>query len=33
MGRRRKIVEECERLMDKPGQIRIIAIAAHIDHG
>jgi elongation factor 2 len=33
MGRRRKIVEECERLMDKPSQIRNIAIAAHIDHG
>ena len=33
MGRRKKIVEQCERLMDKPGQIRNIAIAAHIDHG
>jgi len=33
MGRRRKIVAECERLMDKPDQIRNIAIAAHIDHG
>ncbi|WP_227375541.1 elongation factor EF-2 [Haladaptatus halobius] len=33
MGRRKKIVEQCERLMDKPEQIRNIAIAAHIDHG
>ena len=33
MGRRRQIVEECERLMDKPENIRNIAIAAHIDHG
>ncbi len=33
MGRRKKIVEQCERLMDHPGQIRNIAIAAHIDHG
>jgi elongation factor 2 len=33
MGRRKKIVEECEKLMDKPGQIRNMAIAAHIDHG
>ncbi|WP_411965241.1 elongation factor EF-2 [Haloferax sp. YSMS24] len=33
MGRRKKIVQECEKLMDKPGQIRNIAIAAHVDHG
>jgi elongation factor 2 len=33
MGRRRKIVQECERLMDRPEQIRNIAIAAHVDHG
>ncbi|MGM0398307.1 MAG: elongation factor EF-2 [Halobacteriota archaeon] len=33
MGRRKKIVEQCERLMDNPQQIRNIAIAAHVDHG
>lgn len=33
MGRRRKIVQECERLMDNPEHIRNIAIAAHVDHG
>ncbi|MFC7176367.1 elongation factor EF-2 [Halosegnis marinus] len=33
MGRRKKIVQECEKLMDKPDQIRNIAIAAHVDHG
>jgi elongation factor 2 len=33
MSRRSKIVEECERLMDKPENIRNIAIAAHVDHG
>ncbi|MFB6135939.1 MAG: elongation factor EF-2 [Halobacteriaceae archaeon] len=33
MGRRKKIVERCERLMDNPEQIRNIAIAAHVDHG
>ncbi|MFB6093588.1 MAG: elongation factor EF-2 [Halanaeroarchaeum sp.] len=33
MGRRKKIVEQCERLMDRPEQIRNIAIAAHVDHG
>jgi elongation factor 2 len=33
MGRRKKIVQECERLMDKPENIRNIAIAAHVDHG
>jgi elongation factor 2 len=33
MGRRKKIVQECERLMDNPDQIRNIAIAAHVDHG
>ncbi len=33
MGRRKKIVQQCERLMDNPDQIRNIAIAAHIDHG
>ncbi|MCG1002036.1 MULTISPECIES: elongation factor EF-2 [Halobacterium] len=33
MGRRKKIVEKCERLMDQPEQIRNIAIAAHVDHG
>ncbi|WP_232687178.1 elongation factor EF-2 [Halobacterium zhouii] len=33
MGRRKKIVEQCERLMDNPEQIRNIAIAAHVDHG
>ena len=32
MGRRKKIVQECEQLMDAPGQIRNIAIAAHVDH-
>jgi len=31
MGRRKKIVQECEQLMDAPGQI--LAIAAHVDHG
>ncbi len=33
MGRRKQIVEQCERLMDHPEYIRNIAIAAHIDHG
>ncbi|WP_435098743.1 elongation factor EF-2 [Halarchaeum sp. P4] len=33
MGRRKKIVEQCERLMDQPEHIRNIAIAAHVDHG
>jgi elongation factor 2 len=33
MGRRKKIVQECEQLMDKPENIRNIAIAAHVDHG
>jgi len=33
MGRRKKIVQECETLMDEPKQIRNIAIAAHVDHG
>jgi len=33
MGRRKKIVEQCERLMDNPENIRNIAIAAHVDHG
>ncbi len=33
MGRRKKIVDECEALMDKRDQIRNIAIAAHVDHG
>jgi len=33
MGRRKKIVQECEALMDKPENIRNIAIAAHVDHG
>ncbi|MFC7069752.1 elongation factor EF-2 [Halobaculum lipolyticum] len=33
MGRRKKIVQECEELMDEPEQIRNIAIAAHVDHG
>ncbi|PSP54614.1 elongation factor EF-2 [Halobacteriales archaeon QS_1_67_19] len=33
MGRRKKIVEQCERLMDEPENIRNIAIAAHVDHG
>ncbi|MFC3957766.1 elongation factor EF-2 [Halovivax cerinus] len=33
MGRRKKIVQECERLMDEPENIRNIAIAAHVDHG
>jgi len=33
MGRRKKIVQECERLMDVPENIRNIAIAAHVDHG
>jgi len=33
MGRRKKIVQECERLMDEPANIRNIAIAAHVDHG
>ena len=33
MGRRKKIVEQCERLMDNPEHIRNIAIAAHVDHG
>ncbi|MFB6185879.1 MAG: hypothetical protein ABEI86_03310, partial [Halobacteriaceae archaeon] len=29
----KQIVQQCERLMDNPEQIRNIAIAAHIDHG
>ncbi len=33
MGRRKKIVNECERLMNDPENIRNIAIAAHVDHG
>ncbi|MFD1598770.1 elongation factor EF-2 [Halobellus rarus] len=33
MGRRKKIVQECEQLMDQPEHIRNIAIAAHVDHG
>ncbi|WP_340100170.1 elongation factor EF-2 [Salinibaculum salinum] len=33
MGRRKKIVQECETLMDNPEHIRNIAIAAHVDHG
>jgi len=33
MGRRKKIVQECETLMDDPEHIRNIAIAAHVDHG
>jgi elongation factor 2 len=33
MGRRKKIVQECETLMDNPENIRNIAIAAHVDHG
>ena len=33
MGRRKKIVQECESLMNSPGNIRNIAIAAHVDHG
>ena len=33
MGRRKKIVQECEGLMDSPVNIRNIAIAAHVDHG
>ncbi|ACV46638.1 MULTISPECIES: elongation factor EF-2 [Halomicrobium] len=33
MGRRKKIVQECETLMNTPEQIRNIAIAAHVDHG
>jgi elongation factor 2 len=33
MGRRKKIVQECEKLMDNPENIRNIAIAAHVDHG
>ena len=33
MGRRKKIVQECEQLMEDPEQIRNIAIAAHVDHG
>ncbi|WP_331234743.1 elongation factor EF-2 [Natronorarus salvus] len=33
MGRRKKIVQQCERLMDNPENIRNIAIAAHVDHG
>ena len=33
MGRRKKIVQESERLMDNPEHIRNIAIAAHVDHG
>ncbi len=33
MGRRKKIVQQCERLMDHPEHIRNIAIAAHVDHG
>ena len=33
MGRRKKIVNECEALMDERDQIRNIAIAAHVDHG
>ena len=33
MGRRKKIVDQCVRLMDNPDRIRNIAIAAHVDHG
>ena len=33
MGRRKKIVDQCVRLMDQPSNIRNIAIAAHVDHG
>ncbi|PSQ44321.1 elongation factor EF-2 [Halobacteriales archaeon SW_7_68_16] len=33
MSGRKKIVQECERLMDRPENIRNIAIAAHVDHG
>ena len=33
MGRRKKIVQECEQLMEDPANIRNIAIAAHVDHG
>ena len=33
MGRRKKIVQECEQLMEDAEQIRNIAIAAHVDHG
>ena len=33
MGRRKKIVQECELLMEDPANIRNIAIAAHVDHG
>ena len=33
MGRRKKIVQQCERLMDRPENIQSIAIAAHVDHG
>ncbi|MFC6862808.1 elongation factor EF-2 [Halomicroarcula sp. GCM10025817] len=33
MGRRKKIVQECESLMHDPENIRNIAIAAHVDHG
>ena len=33
MGRRKKIVQECEGLMNTPENIRNIAIAAHVDHG
>ncbi|WP_324756414.1 elongation factor EF-2 [Haloarcula montana] len=33
MGRRKKIVQECETLMNDPEYIRNIAIAAHVDHG
>ncbi|NLV08752.1 elongation factor EF-2 [Halomicrobium sp. HM KBTZ05] len=33
MGRRKKIVQECETLMNTPEHIRNIAIAAHVDHG
>ncbi len=33
MGRRKKIVDQCVRLMDQPERIRNIAIAAHVDHG
>lgn len=33
MTRNEKVVEESERLMKQPKQIRNIAIAAHVDHG
>jgi elongation factor 2 len=33
MGRRKKIVDQCVRLMNEPENIRNIAIAAHVDHG